>query len=79
MNVDSLPPKDGRKLRDLVDAAGFFSLPPKLMKPAPQPWDFQHLIEVDDGERKHSVQFHADAAPTPLRQLVEEVEAQSSR
>ena len=79
VNVDSLPPEEGQKLRELVDAAGFFTLPPKLMKPAPQSWDFQHAMQVEDEGRKHSVQFHSDAAPEALRRLAEEVEARSSR
>lgn len=79
VDVDSLPPHDASGLRALVQAAGFFSLPAKIAKAAPQPWDFQHSLEIEDGARTHTVQFHADAAPVALNELARAVETRASR
>jgi hypothetical protein len=70
VDVGSLPPAAAGHIRSLVDASGFFGLPDKVAKKAPQPWDFTHHLEVDDGGRRHAVQFHEDAASPELRSLL---------
>ncbi len=70
VDVDALPAEAAAKLRRLVEASKFFSLPPKIMKKAPQPWDFVHEIDVEDEGRTHGVQFHEDAAPEALKELL---------
>ena len=64
---------DGPELARLIDAAGFFTLPPKLLKPAPRSYDFQYELTVTAGDRKHTVTFHLDAAPAPLGEFVRRV------
>jgi hypothetical protein len=70
VEVDSLAPAEAKRMRKLVDACGFFSLPPKLAKASPKPWDFVHHLEIEDGGRTHAVQFHEDEAPPALRELL---------
>jgi hypothetical protein len=70
VDLDELPAAEAHHLRDLVDACDFFALPPKLMKEAPQSWDFVHHLEVEDGGRRHAVQFHEESAPPALRDLL---------
>jgi len=74
VDVDSLPGEQASKVRRLVEASGFYSLPPKMMKAAPASWDFIHHLEIEDGGKVHKVQFHDDAAPPALRELKAEVE-----
>lgn len=75
LDVDSLPSDKASKVRRLVEASGFFSLPPKILKAAPASWDFIHHLEIEDGGRSHKVQFHKDAAPPALKELFGELEA----
>lgn len=70
VDLDQVPPDEAAHLRALVQAADLARLPPTLMKQRPQPWDFVYTLTVDDGAR-HCVRFHCDAAPPPLRELVE--------
>jgi hypothetical protein len=78
VDVERLPAADGARLRALVqalaqelDTAG---RPPALLKPRPQPWDFTYTLTIDDGMPRR-VRFHVDAAPPPLREIVEVLEA----
>lgn len=75
VDVDALPPAERARLRALVAALDPEHLPPTLLKPRPQSWDFTYtLTVVDDGGGARQVRFHVDAAPAPLRELVEWLE-----
>jgi hypothetical protein len=77
LDVDALPADRAAEIRGLVTAAGFDSLPPKLLKTSPQPWDFVHSLEVEHEGRVHAVQYHDECAPEGLRRLADAVDAQS--
>ncbi len=77
IELDSLRPEDASRFRSFIKAADFFALPAKIMKPAPQSFDFIYSLTVEDGERVHTVQFHADAAPAELVNLAREVQERS--
>ena len=76
LDVDSLPPGEASRFKQLVQGAGFFQLPGRLVKAAPQPWDFNHSLTVEDGGQSHTVEFHQDAIPKPLDTLVKELQLQ---
>lgn len=65
----------GERLRTLAHAVDFAALPPSILKPKPQSWDFVHTLTVEDGERRQQIRFHSDAAPPPLRALAAELAA----
>ena len=59
------------------DGAIIDTLPPgewdKLVKDSPKSWDFQYDLEVDQGQQAHSVRYHLDAAPPPLKALTDKL------
>ncbi|KQV50134.1 protealysin inhibitor emfourin [Massilia sp. Root335] len=73
VDVDSLPAAKGTRVRGLVQALDLAQLPPTLLKPRPQSWDFTYTLTIDDGTPRQ-VRFHLDAAPPALRELVEFIE-----
>src|SRR5262245_29310929 len=77
VDLDKLSQADATRLRELVAAAGFFSLPPEIRKRAPASWDFVHELTVRDAGKTHTVCFHLDAVPATLRALCDEVIAQA--
>lgn len=74
VDVERLPAAEAARLRALVQALAAAGLPPALLKPRPQPWDFTYTLTIDDGTPRQ-VRFHVDAAPQPLREIVEVLEA----
>ena len=55
---NALPPQEADKLKQLLDAAHFFDLPPVLNAPAPGAADYhQYTITVDDDSKHHTVQM----------------------
>jgi len=70
VDVDSLAANEGAHVRSLVQALDLAQLPATLLKARPQPWDFTYTLTVDGRQ----VRFHLDAAPAPLRELVEVLE-----
>ena len=77
VDLDQLSQADATRLRELVAAAGFFSLLPEIRKPAPASWDFVHELTIRDAGKEHTVRFHLDAAPATLRALCDGVIAQA--
>jgi hypothetical protein len=74
VDVDCLPAADAAHLRALVQALDPAALPPALLKPRPQPWDFTYTLTIENGAARQ-VRFHVDAAPPPLREIVDVLEA----
>jgi hypothetical protein len=71
----SLPATVEGRLRDALARAGFFALPRRLAPAQPRPDAFHYRLEVEDGARRHAVEFEESAAGEDLLRLVEEVEA----
>ena len=69
VDAAKLPPDEARRLRELVDGAGFFTLPASG-PPARGPDRFQYVVEVEQGGRRHSVRA-GDDAPEALQPLLE--------
>lgn len=73
VDVDRLPAPDAARVRALVQALDVAHLPATLLKARPQSWDFTYTLTIEDGVERQ-VRFHLDAAPPPLRELVEFIE-----
>jgi hypothetical protein len=76
VDLDQLPPDEAAHLRALVQAADLAHLPPALLKPRPQPWDFVYTLTVENGARQ-CVRFHSDAAPPALRELADVLDSRA--
>ena len=58
IDSNALPPQEADKLKQLLDAAHFFDLPPVLKAPAPGAADYQqYTITVDDDSNHHTVRM----------------------
>ena len=71
VDVDGLPAAERTRVQALVQTLDVARLPATLLKPQPQPWDFTYTLNVDGKQ----VRVHLDAAPPPVRELVEFLEA----
>lgn len=67
----NLSENDINQLRRLVAAADFFRLPKNITAKSPQPDRFQYLINVEDNNKKHTVEVGEQSMPGTLRPLVE--------
>ncbi len=71
VDADTLPPADSQHLRDLVDAAGFFSLPARLTSAVPGGDRFKYAVAIQTPEREHAVEMHEAVVPPAVRPLLE--------
>jgi hypothetical protein len=70
VDLDKLPAEQRKEGQSLVDAAHLFDRPATSKLASPKPWDFNHVLDIDDGARKHRIELHLDAVDAPLRALV---------
>jgi emfourin len=62
---------EAAELRRLVDEAHFFELPQKVDTPSRGAADYyQYTITIEDGARRHTVQFTELADNPPLKNLL---------
>ena len=52
VDTESLPAEEGRDLREMVDAAGFFNLPAAIPTMAPGVDRFHYKLTVEDEGRR---------------------------
>jgi len=71
LRTESLPPEEGRKLQEMIDAAGFFDLPSKFPAPKKGADYFQYSITVESDRKKHTVQVADTVVPDNLRPLIQ--------
>jgi len=74
VDMDALSEGPRRHALALIEAAHPFDRPDKLLLSAPRSWDFNHVLEVQDGARTKHLQLHLEAVDAPLRALVEWIE-----
>jgi len=74
VDVEALSPAEADRIRACAARALPEELPRRLMKDVPQPWDFVRHLKIEDGGTVRELQFHDDAAPTALRDLVRLIE-----
>ena len=66
----SLSDEEARRLRELVEAAGFFELPEELAGPGGGADRFLYTLTVEMDGRRHTVRTAEAAAPAALRSLI---------
>ncbi len=71
IDLDTLPPAESQHVQDLIDAAGFFTLPTVMTASVPGGDRFQYTLTIATPEQQHTVQVHEAAAPPALRALLE--------
>lgn len=69
-STDDMPADDGKKLRDLVDASGFYELPSVIHSDEPVPDAFRYKITVDGERGTHTVETDEGAMPTRLQPIL---------
>lgn len=78
-DTSTLPEKEAKRLRQLVDVATFFNLPATLTSDTPHPDSFEYLITVEEDGKQHTVEVSESAAPANLTPLLEWLRMQASR
>jgi hypothetical protein len=74
IEVEALPDGDRRTLRELVEAAAFFSLPPRMLAASSGAADVRtYQITIEDGERRHTVAVSDPVTDPTLQQLIEKL------
>ncbi len=68
---EALSEEVARKLRELVDSAGFFQLPARIHCPARGNDRFLYTLTVEMDGRRHTVRTSEGAAPEALRRLID--------
>jgi hypothetical protein len=71
LNTESLPQEEGRKLKEMIDVAGFFDLPAKFPLPKKGADFFQYSITVESEGKKHTIEVSDPAVPATLRPLIQ--------
>ncbi len=70
VDTDDLPVEEANELRQLVETAHFFALPPTLKSTAGAD-RFVYKLTVEAEVRQHSVEVGEGAAPDSLRPLID--------
>jgi hypothetical protein len=70
VSTDQLPAEEARKLRDLVEAAGFFGLPSEIRSTEPGADRFQYRLTVESESGTHTVQVDEAAVPPRLQPML---------
>lgn len=70
IDSESLPEAEKKRLRSLIDRAGFFGLPEEIIGP-PRPDQFLYTITVAIDGQQHTVRTSDTAAPEQLKPLIE--------
>jgi hypothetical protein len=69
-STDDMPAEDAQKLRDLVDASGFYELPSVIHSDKPVPDAFRYKITVDSERGSHTVEVDEGAVPPRLQPIL---------
>jgi hypothetical protein len=77
IDCDALPPRQSKRLRDLLRRADFFALPAKGAAASPAPDARAYTIAVDDGTRCNTVTVCEPIADPALRDLIAELRSQA--
>jgi len=65
-----MPAEDSRKVADLVEASGFFGLPPVIRATEPGADRFQYKITVESEQGSHTVRVDDGAMPPGLEPVI---------
>lgn len=73
VELTQLHPNEAMQVEQLVHSSNFFTLPTELLKTAPQSWDLQYDLEVQEGQQTHCVRYNLEQAPASLKSLTEKI------
>lgn len=73
-DADSLPAEANEELKQLIDASGFFDLPPQVGSFPRGGADMRaHVITVKDGERSHTVRLTEPVEDDSVKALLKAI------
>ena len=72
-NLEELPDDQAKLLRELLEQAGFPTLPEQLSGHSPVPDQFNYSITVETGAWRHTVITGDNSAPDTLRPLLQKL------
>lgn len=75
IDTDLLSPQDGQEVKQLVDAARFFKLPPKITGRSQGADQFRYKLTVESEGQRHTVEVGEASAPESLRPLLRKLAA----
>ncbi|PMB25986.1 protealysin inhibitor emfourin [Fischerella thermalis] len=79
VDTANLSPEETQQLYQLLEAANFYSLPPKINAPANQPDRFQYTITVEENNQQHTLIVGEAALSETLKRLIEWVNNTASK
>lgn len=68
---ETLPPREARRFRKLLQDSRFFELPLRIEPPAPRPDHFRYRVTIEKEHCVHSVLACEDAIPPTMRPLLD--------
>ncbi|PLZ95304.1 hypothetical protein CI594_14950 [Fischerella thermalis CCMEE 5196] len=79
IDTANLSPEETQQLYQLLEAANFYSLPPKINAPANQPDRFQYILTVEENNQQHTLIVDEAALSETLKRLIEWVNNTASK
>jgi hypothetical protein len=79
LDADRLSAGEQAELRRLLDAAGFWAAPARIVAPAAAPDRLRYRLAVEDGGRRHEVLAAEEAAPAALLAVIRWVEERGGK
>lgn len=74
IDSQTLPEDKAQALKEMIEQAGFFDLPPRLVSPTPGMDQFQYRLTIESAERGiHTIETSDAAAPPQLQPLLREL------
>jgi hypothetical protein len=73
IDTDMLTPEDAQRLVTLIQAASFFDLPTVIHGGTEALDDFNYVVTIEDGDRRHTVKTKDTNAPDTLRPLLQQL------
>ena len=73
IDSERLEAEDSRTLRNLVEAAGFFTLPAKIESQGTGADRFHYQLTIEEAGRSHTVEVSEGAAPETLLALTRQL------
>jgi hypothetical protein len=71
LDSSTLPPREARRLQQLLKQSGFFNLPPILQSEKSGADLFSYKVTVETEERKHTVEATEAAIPGTMRPFLD--------
>lgn len=79
VNTDSLSPPESRKVQALVESAGFFNLPERILRSGRGADQFSYIITIEQSGKTHTVEADESVIPPALKPLIRYLTAQGKK